>query len=256
MAPSYANLFLVFFFFKANALKNAPFQPRTWLRKIDDIFMIWTEGLDNLKIFIDYLNNIHSTVKFTSSHSSTNIPFLDVNVSLTNDGNTPSGIRKGFELIAMGSNPVEAPKAFFGLTLRLLKSQSQLRWSLLHFIRMSAVHIIFIRPMHVDRQYRPSIGWYVDRYHNIYRSTYRPILDRYPAGSWPITYRYGHGRYVGRHQWKLDQNIGRLSVESGSTCRLHVGRQSIEYRSIHRPMHRSMYQSRYPKRFMVLHNYL
>ena len=45
---------------------------------------------------------------------------------------------------AMDSNPVEAPKTFFGLTLRLLKSQSQLRWSLLHLIRMSAVHIIFI----------------------------------------------------------------------------------------------------------------
>ena len=131
-------------------------------------------------------------------------------------------------------DPVEAPKTFFGLTLRLLKSQSQLRWSLLHFIRMSAVHIIFIRPMHVDRQYRPSIGWYVDRYHNIDRSIYRPIVDRYPAGSWPITFRYGHGRYVGRHQWKLDQNIGRLSVESGSTCRLHVGRESIEYRYIDR----------------------
>ena len=28
---------------------------------------------------------------------------------------------------AMGSNPVEAPKTFFGLNLRLLKSQSQLR---------------------------------------------------------------------------------------------------------------------------------
>ena len=85
MAPSYANLFLGFF--EANALKNAPFQPHTWLRYIDDIFMIWTEGLDNLKIFIDYLNNIHSTIKFISSHSSTNIPFLGVNVSLTNDGN-------------------------------------------------------------------------------------------------------------------------------------------------------------------------
>ena len=85
MAPSYANLFLGFF--EANALKNAPFQPHTWLRYIDDIFMIWTEGLDNLKIFIDYLNNIHSTIKFTSSHSFTNVPFLDVNVSLTNDGN-------------------------------------------------------------------------------------------------------------------------------------------------------------------------
>ena len=72
-----------------------------------------------------------------------------------------------------------------------------------------------------------------------YRSTYWPVVDRYPAGSWPITYRYGHGRYVGRHQWKLDQNIGWLSVDSVSTCRSHVGRESIEYRS------------RYPKRYMV-----
>ena len=38
----------------------------------------------------------------------------------------------------------EALKTFFKLTLRLLKSQSQLWWSHLHFIRMSAAHIIFI----------------------------------------------------------------------------------------------------------------
>ena len=79
MAPSYANLFLGYF--ETNALENAPFKPHTWLRYIDDIFMIWTEGLDNLKIFIDYLNNIHSTIKFTSSRSFTHIPFLDVTVS-------------------------------------------------------------------------------------------------------------------------------------------------------------------------------
>ena len=84
MAPSYANLFLGYF--EANALDNAPFQPHTWLRYINGIFMTWTEGLDNLKIFIDYLDNIHSTIKFTSSHSFTNIPFLDVSVSLADDG--------------------------------------------------------------------------------------------------------------------------------------------------------------------------
>ena len=52
VTPSYANVFLGYF--EANALENAPFQPHTWLRYIDNIFMIWTEGLDNLKIFIDY----------------------------------------------------------------------------------------------------------------------------------------------------------------------------------------------------------
>ena len=78
----FANLFLGMF--ETNALTNAPWQPHTWWRYIDDIFMIWTEGSDHLKIFVDYLNNIHPTIKFTSSHSLTNVPFLDVMVSLHN----------------------------------------------------------------------------------------------------------------------------------------------------------------------------
>ena len=89
MAPSFANLFLGLF--EKSALREAPFQPHTWLRYIDDIFMIWTESPENLKIFIDYLNNIHPTIKFTSSHSPTSVPFLDVNVSLTSDGNINTG---------------------------------------------------------------------------------------------------------------------------------------------------------------------
>lgn len=74
-------------YFEANASKNAlKIQPHTWLRYIDDNFMIWFEGLNNLKIYVGYLNCIHPTIKFTSSHSSTNVSFLDVTVSLTNDG--------------------------------------------------------------------------------------------------------------------------------------------------------------------------
>ena len=46
--------------------------------------MIWTEGLDRLKIFVDYLNNIHPTINFTSNHSLTNVLFFDVMVSLNN----------------------------------------------------------------------------------------------------------------------------------------------------------------------------
>ena len=123
MAPSYANLFLGFF--EANVLKNAPFQPLTWLRYIDDIFMIWTEGLDNLKIFIDYLNNIHSTIKFTSSHSSTNIPFLDVSVSLTKDGSISTDLYtkptdKHQHLLYSSCHPLHTKKAIpFSLALRL-----------------------------------------------------------------------------------------------------------------------------------------
>ena len=123
MPPSYANLFLGFF--EANALKNAPFQLHTWLRYIDDIFMIWTEGPDNLKIFIDYLNNIHSTIKFTSSHSSTNIPSLDVSVSLTNDGSISTDLYtkptdKHQHLLYSSCHPLHTEKAIpFSLALRL-----------------------------------------------------------------------------------------------------------------------------------------
>ena len=44
--------------------------------------MIWTEGLENLDTFVTSLNNLHPTIKFTSNHSLTNVPFLDVMVSI------------------------------------------------------------------------------------------------------------------------------------------------------------------------------
>ena len=87
--------------------------------------MIWTEGLDNLKIFIDYLNNIHSTIKFTSSHSFTNIPFLDVSVSLTDDGSLSTDLYtkptdKHQHLLYSSCHPLHTKKAIpFSLALRL-----------------------------------------------------------------------------------------------------------------------------------------
>ena len=84
MGPSYANLFLTKF--ETDALSHAPHQPHTWWRFIDDIFMIWTHTEDELRTFITYLNNIHPTIKFTSSHSATSTSFLDVKVSLDQFG--------------------------------------------------------------------------------------------------------------------------------------------------------------------------
>ena len=91
MVPSYANLFLGFF--EANALKNAPFQPHT--------------------------------IKFTSSHSSTNIPFLDVSVSLTNDGSISTDLYtkptdKHQHLLYSSCHPLHTKKAIpFSLALHL-----------------------------------------------------------------------------------------------------------------------------------------
>ena len=44
--------------------------------------MIWTTGPEILKIFVGCLNNLHSTIKLACSHSPSNIPFLDVMVSV------------------------------------------------------------------------------------------------------------------------------------------------------------------------------
>ena len=122
MAPSFANLFLGIF--ETNTLSNAPFHPHTWWRYLDDVFMIWTEGLDHLKIFVDYLNNIHATIKFTSNHSLTNVPFLDVMVSLHN-GTIETDLYtkptdKHQHLLSSSCHPQHTKKAIpFSLALRL-----------------------------------------------------------------------------------------------------------------------------------------
>ena len=79
----------------------------------------------NLKIFIDYLKNIHSTIKFTSLHSSTNIPFLDVSVSLTNDGSISTDLYtkptdKHQHLLYSSCHPLHTKNSHsFSLALRL-----------------------------------------------------------------------------------------------------------------------------------------
>ena len=82
MAPSYANLFMGNF--EQKALATATHSPLIWWRYIDDIFLLWTHGEEKLNDFITYLNNLHPTIKFTSSFSYNEIPFLDVKVMLLN----------------------------------------------------------------------------------------------------------------------------------------------------------------------------
>ena len=67
MTPSYASLFMRKL--EQPATEDAPFKPYVWLRFIDDIFMVWTEGEDNLKTFLHHLNCTHPTIKFTDEYS-------------------------------------------------------------------------------------------------------------------------------------------------------------------------------------------
>ena len=78
MAPSYANLFMDRL--ENNLLDVYHKKPHTWLRYIDDIFMIWTEGEEELKVFLSYLNSAHDTIKFIWDWSHKSVNYLDVTI--------------------------------------------------------------------------------------------------------------------------------------------------------------------------------
>ena len=80
VAPTYANLFMADF--ENRSVYTYPKQPLLWLRFIDDIFFIWPHGQVELDNFIKHLNNSHSTIKFTSETSVSEVHFLDLAISL------------------------------------------------------------------------------------------------------------------------------------------------------------------------------
>ena len=83
LALSYANLFMSKF--EQDHVYTYHLQPVLWKRFIDDIFLMWTHGMESLKEFILHLNTLHPTLKFTSVISSTEIAFLDLTIYITDD---------------------------------------------------------------------------------------------------------------------------------------------------------------------------
>ena len=80
MAPSYANLFMGVL--EKQMLSSYKHKPLVYLRYIDDIFMIWTDGEDSLNDFLAHCNNQNKNIQFEQTISNTSIPFLDVSVTL------------------------------------------------------------------------------------------------------------------------------------------------------------------------------
>ena len=60
-------------------------QPQLYLRYIDDIFMLWQHGPDELEVFFNHLNSRVDTIKFTIESSREEIAFLDVKVKLVDN---------------------------------------------------------------------------------------------------------------------------------------------------------------------------
>ena len=78
MAPAYANIFMGSI---EETLQNIDRDHiHIWKRFIDDIFVIWTGSEAQLTTFIELINQVHPTIKFTHEHSSSELTFLDVTV--------------------------------------------------------------------------------------------------------------------------------------------------------------------------------
>lgn len=80
MAPPFANLFLGKFEHDFIKNKNNTQNILFYKRFLDDIFILWGGSLRSLKIFLEYINNVHPTIKFTWDYSKKKINFLDTTI--------------------------------------------------------------------------------------------------------------------------------------------------------------------------------
>ena len=79
-APPYSILFMAEL--EEEIIRKAEFKPYLWWSYIDDIFFFWEHGEEKLKSFINTINKMHPTIKFTVDWLKTSINFFDVTVSV------------------------------------------------------------------------------------------------------------------------------------------------------------------------------
>ena len=75
MAPNYT--IITMHYLETNFLRSYPKQPKIWLRFIDDIFMTRKDKEQQLRMFLEALNNYQPTIKFTHTMDKNEIAFLD-----------------------------------------------------------------------------------------------------------------------------------------------------------------------------------
>ena len=73
-APPYSILFMAKL--DEKILRKAEFKLYLWWRCIDDIFFLWEHGEEKLKSFIENINKMHPTIKFSVDWSKTSIFFF------------------------------------------------------------------------------------------------------------------------------------------------------------------------------------
>ena len=95
LAPSLANVFLAVLENEMldRAQFNCTFSPKLFLRYVDDCFALF-DNLEHASRFLDRLNLLHPSIKFTMERCSDSMPFLDVNVKIECNSFITSVFRK------------------------------------------------------------------------------------------------------------------------------------------------------------------
>ena len=74
VAPSFANTHMCKF--KDDHVYTYHLQLFIYVRYLDDIFIVWQHGLDELNQFVDHLHSRTDSLEFTMEYSRESIPFL------------------------------------------------------------------------------------------------------------------------------------------------------------------------------------
>ena len=75
--PVIANLYMEAF--ETKALELAPLRPKRWVRYVENTFVQWPHGEEELRTFHDQLNSINHSIQFTCEKEiEGTLPFLDV----------------------------------------------------------------------------------------------------------------------------------------------------------------------------------
>jgi hypothetical protein len=66
-------------YFEKLALDSAQYKLSLWLRYVDDTFVVWPHGSEQLQNFLNYRNSLRPSIQYTTEiESDSAIPFLDV----------------------------------------------------------------------------------------------------------------------------------------------------------------------------------
>lgn len=80
--PNYANIFMGIL--ESEFLKICALKRMFYRRFIDDVFLMWSHGEEELLKFISQFNAVHPTISFSRTHSASVITFRGVSVSVHN----------------------------------------------------------------------------------------------------------------------------------------------------------------------------